>query len=183
MDDPQYAKQKSSRTCRSPHKGRDHFIPASSRNSGIRIWTWTAPRGDTIVATLAGPIQSRARCADLHRRSESGRCWGKTQPLPAWCVHDLRRTAATAMADRLGVLPHIVEAVLNHVSGHRAGVAGPYNHARYEAEKRAGLCAWADHVHAIVGASSSGSNASAFGGEHTTSVLSQVPESFDRAAN
>jgi|SRR5579872_164549 len=28
------------------------------------------------------------------------------------------------MADRLGVLPHIVEAVLNHVSGHRAGVAG-----------------------------------------------------------
>jgi len=28
------------------------------------------------------------------------------------------------MADRLGVLPHIVEAILNHVSGHRAGVAG-----------------------------------------------------------
>ena len=27
------------------------------------------------------------------------------------------------MADRLRVLPHVVEAVLNHVSGHRAGVA------------------------------------------------------------
>jgi hypothetical protein len=30
------------------------------------------------------------------------------------------------MAD-LGVQPHIVEAVLNHVSGHKAGVAGVYN--------------------------------------------------------
>jgi len=75
----------------------------------------------------------------------------KAEPLPAWLLHDLRRTAATSMADRLRVLPHIVEAVLNHVSGHRAGVAGVYNHARYEAEMRAALCAWAYHVKAVVG--------------------------------
>ncbi|MGY2903385.1 integrase [Bradyrhizobium sp. URHC0002] len=61
------------------------------------------------------------------------------KPLPDWRLHDLRRTAATVMADRLGVLPHIVEAILNHVSGHRAGVAGVYNRARYEAEKREAL--------------------------------------------
>ncbi|WP_316205221.1 MULTISPECIES: hypothetical protein [unclassified Bradyrhizobium] len=67
-----------------------------------------------------------------------------------WWVHDLRRTAATAMADRLGVLPHIIEAVLNHVSGHRAGVAGVYNLARYEAEMRAALTAWASHVDRVV---------------------------------
>ncbi|MGY3484740.1 hypothetical protein ACVW1C_002623 [Bradyrhizobium sp. USDA 4011] len=30
------------------------------------------------------------------------------------------------MADWFGVLPHIVEAILNHISGHRAGVAGVY---------------------------------------------------------
>jgi integrase len=53
-----------------------------------------------------------------------------------WRLHDLRRTAATLMADRLGVLPHIIEAVLNHVSGHRAGVAGIYNRASYSAEMR-----------------------------------------------
>ena len=107
----------------------------------------------------------------------------KTEPLPAWCVHDLRCTVATVMADRLGVLPHIVEAVLNHVSGHRAGVAGIYNHARYEAETRAALCAWDDHVHAILSAKRSDANASAFGGEHTTSVLSQATESFDSTAD
>ena len=71
-------------------------------------------------------------------------------PLPDWRLHDLRRTAATGMADKLGVLPHIIEAILNHVSGHRAGVAGVYNRARYEAEMRSALCAWSDYVLEIV---------------------------------
>lgn len=62
-----------------------------------------------------------------------------------WVVHDLRRSAATGMAD-LGVQPHIIEAVLNHVSGHRAGVAGIYNRATYAPEKRAALELWAGHL-------------------------------------
>jgi integrase len=73
----------------------------------------------------------------------------EAKPIPGWTLHDLRRTAATVMADRLGVLPHIVEAVLNHVSGHRAGVAGVYNRARYETEMRKALQQWAEHVEAI----------------------------------
>jgi integrase len=67
-----------------------------------------------------------------------------------WRLHDLRRTAATAMADRLGVLPHVIEAVLNHVSGHRAGVAGVYNRARYEAEMRTALDKWSAHIEGII---------------------------------
>jgi integrase len=66
-----------------------------------------------------------------------------------WRVHDLRRTAATGMAN-LGVQPHVVEAVLNHVSGSKAGVAGVYNRAAYEPEKRRALDLWADHVLTIV---------------------------------
>lgn len=66
-----------------------------------------------------------------------------------WTLHDLRRSTATGMAE-LGVAPHIVEAVLNHVSGHKAGVAGVYNRATYEKEKRAALATWADHVLAAV---------------------------------
>ncbi|WP_233475280.1 tyrosine-type recombinase/integrase [Bradyrhizobium brasilense] len=68
------------------------------------------------------------------------------EPLPHWTIHDLRRSASTVMADRLGILPHIVEAILNHVSGHRAGVAGVYNRARYAAEMREALQRWAKHV-------------------------------------
>jgi integrase len=69
-----------------------------------------------------------------------------------WRLHDLRRSCATVMADRLGVLPHIIEAVLNHVSGHRAGVAGIYNRARYEVEMRAALDRWSAHIETITGA-------------------------------
>ena len=66
-----------------------------------------------------------------------------------WRLHDLRRTAATRLAD-LGVHPHVVEAILNHVSGHKAGVAGIYNRAAYAKEKRAALTLWAEHVRALV---------------------------------
>jgi integrase len=66
-----------------------------------------------------------------------------------WRLHDLRRTVATVMADRLGVLPHVIEAVLNHVSGHRAGVAGVYNRAKYEVEMRTALDKWAAHIEGI----------------------------------
>jgi hypothetical protein len=52
------------------------------------------------------------------------------------------------MAER-GVLPHIVEAILNHVSGHKAGVAGTYNRARYSDEMRSALQRWADHLDQI----------------------------------
>lgn len=69
--------------------------------------------------------------------------------LKDWTLHDLRRTAATRMAD-LGVQPHVIEAVLNHASGHKAGVAGIYNRSTYAAEKRAALDLWANHVTAVV---------------------------------
>jgi integrase len=62
-----------------------------------------------------------------------------------WDLHDLRRTAATRMAD-LGVQPHVIEALLNHISGHKAGVAGIYNRSTYGAEKSAALVLWAAHI-------------------------------------
>jgi integrase len=66
-------------------------------------------------------------------------------PLKPWRLHDIRRTVATGMVD-LGVQPHVVEAVLNHISGHKAGVAGVYNRASYAAEKLAALTLWGEHV-------------------------------------
>jgi len=63
-----------------------------------------------------------------------------------WRLHDLRRSATTMMADRLQVLPHVLEAILNHVSGHKSGVAGIYNRARYQEEMRSALQRWADYI-------------------------------------
>jgi integrase len=64
-------------------------------------------------------------------------------------LHDLRRTAATGM-QRLGVALPVVEAVLNHVSGSRAGVAGVYQRHHYTDEKRHALNAWAAEIERIV---------------------------------
>ena len=61
-----------------------------------------------------------------------------------WTFHDARRTLATTLADRLGVMPHVVSAVLGHVHGDR--VARIYNRANYIDEQRSALARWADHV-------------------------------------
>jgi integrase len=71
-------------------------------------------------------------------------------PLPGWRLHDLRHTVVTGM-NELRVQPHVVEAVVNHVSGAaKAGVAGRYNHAQYNPEKRAALALWGEHVTSLV---------------------------------
>ena len=67
-----------------------------------------------------------------------------------WRLHAVRRSAATYMAE-LGVLPNHIEAVLNHTSGHKGGVAGIYNRALYLDPMREGLQRWADHLDRIVG--------------------------------
>jgi hypothetical protein len=66
-----------------------------------------------------------------------------------WHLHDIRRTVATRMAD-IGIAPHVIEAVLNHHGGHRAGVAGVYNRSTYEREVRNALAQWAERVLALV---------------------------------
>jgi integrase len=65
-----------------------------------------------------------------------------------WRLHDLRRTAATGMAD-IGIEPHVIEATLNHQS-FRSGIASTYNKSKYTAPIAAALARWAVHVAALV---------------------------------
>jgi integrase len=72
-----------------------------------------------------------------------------TADLAPWRIHDLRRTAATGMAG-LGIAPHVIERVLNHVSGVTGGLVGVYQRHEYRAERKSALVTWAKHVHALV---------------------------------
>ena len=72
---------------------------------------------------------------------------GKT--LPGWRLHDLRRTVATGM-QRLGISLQVIEAVLGHLSGSRAGIVGVYQRHKFDAEKKAAIGAWAEHVSRLV---------------------------------
>ena len=78
-------------------------------------------------------------------RAERGK-----KPIPQWQLHDLRRSFVTHMAEHKLALPHIIEACVNHVSGHKGGIAGVYNRAQYSEEKREALCAWARYIKDMV---------------------------------
>jgi len=62
-----------------------------------------------------------------------------------WRLHDLRRSCATHLGE-LGVLPHVVEQALNHVSGAKGGIAGVYNRSKMTDAVREALQRWADHL-------------------------------------
>lgn len=69
--------------------------------------------------------------------------------LAPWRLHDLRRTFATGM-QRLGVRFEVTEAILNHVSGSKSGVAGVYQLHDWAPEKKAALKSWSDHITTIL---------------------------------
>ena len=84
------------------------------------------------------------------RREEAAKA-GKPapEPLADWRLHDLRRSAATGMAG-MNFPPHVVERVLNHISGTQSGLVGVYQRHEYRAERKAALVAWGAHVEAVV---------------------------------
>jgi integrase len=69
--------------------------------------------------------------------------------IEGWILHDLRRTAATGMA-RLNIAPHVVDRILNHVSGTIHGVAAVYNRHAYLEERKAALEEWGRYVESLV---------------------------------
>jgi len=79
-------------------------------------------------------------------RTESG---NPELTIPKFRLHDLRRTFSTEL-HALGVAPHVVEACLNHVSGHKAGVAGTYNKYEYYDEKHAAVERWARWIELVI---------------------------------
>ena len=101
--------------------------------------------------------------AIIARRAKAAETSGKPPaPLTPWNVHDLRRTVATGL-QRLGVRLEVTEAVLNHISGSRGGIAGVYQRHDWAAEKCAALNAWGNHVVSIASGRFAADNVMIFG--------------------
>jgi integrase len=124
---------------------RHHDVPLSAPALSILR---DAPRRDG-RALVFGEGEGGFQAWTMSKMRLDKRIAASGAKIRPWRVHDLRRTAATRMGD-LGVMPHVIEAVLNHISGHRAGVAGIYNRAAYANEKRHALDLWASHVQDLV---------------------------------
>jgi integrase len=70
----------------------------------------------------------------------------KGQDIPAFTIHDLRRTASTLLHED-GWPSDVVEKALNHTIG---GVRGVYNRAEYEPQRRDMLQFWADYIEQLL---------------------------------
>ena len=128
---------------------RAHFVPLVP--AAVRIIEAGSSGGQFIFSTTGDhPVSgfSKAKARIDQRIANIAASKGKPQPA-RWRLHDLRRTMVTAMNEELGIAPHIVEAVVNHVTGSaKAGVAGVYNRALYLQERRQALMAWAEYLDA-----------------------------------
>jgi len=122
---------------------RPHVVPLS-------------PQAWAILA-IVPQIGKRTKFFGLRMGGFSG--WSKAKAqldkrlpkeMAPWTVHDIRRSVVTHLHERGFASPHIVEAIVNHVSGHRAGVAGRYNKALYLPERRKALGRWGQHVLRLV---------------------------------
>jgi integrase len=117
--------------------GRQHELPLSVQALAILARQPHRNSSDFLFGERGFNVFGRAK-QELDRRLR----------IAPWRLHDCRRSAATYMAE-IGVQPHIIEAVLNHQSGHKQGVAGTYNRAKYSDEMRTALQKWADHIDKI----------------------------------
>ena len=124
--------------------GREHVVPLS--DAALEILK-AMPRTDgrDYVFGLRG--------GGFSNWSQAKRELDKAIKLKPWTLHDLRRTVRTGMG-MLGVLPHVAEAVLNHLP---AKLIRTYDRSTYGAEKRAALDAWASHL-AVAIAKANGAN-------------------------
>jgi integrase len=120
--------------------GRENFVPLSP--TAYEIVVEQLPGSEYVFPGHRVSPVSTSAYAQLVDRVRT------KLELADFTSHDLRRTAATKMA-ALGVLPHVVEAILNHASGTISGVAAIYNRQTYAAEKKRALQAWAREIERI----------------------------------
>ena len=131
-------------------KTGDHVIPLTD---AVRLTIGEKPRDAKrrpfVFSTTGGekPFSGYSKAkALLDKKIAELRTKTKHDPMPAWSLHDLRRTARSLMS-RAGVPSDHAERVLGHVI---AGVRSVYDRHKYEEEKRAALEKLAEMIERIL---------------------------------
>lgn len=157
---------------------RDEVFSADCSEFDRATATWTIPgerakNGKAHVVPLSAPVMTeltglkawsrRGKLFPARGNAENGasgfsKAWRRIREnvdkrlertAERFTIHDLRRTGATGL-QQAGVRLEVTEAILNHVSGSRAGVVGVYQRYQYADEKREALASWAGRVKQIV---------------------------------
>jgi integrase len=132
--------------------GLPHIVPLSPL--AVEILRGIPPISERFVFSTTGgtPISGFSRLKQRIDGFISDKLEAKgLPPMEPWQFRDLRRTVSTHMNDFLGVDSHVVEAILNHVSGQaKKGVAGTYNKALYLNQRRSALVDWARYIQKLL---------------------------------
>jgi integrase len=114
--------------------------------------THVVPLSESAMAVL-GTANRRANREPVFGIGEHGFSgWSKAKSAldvklkEEWTLHDLRRTVRTGLG-KLGVAPHVAEALLNHLPPR---LIRTYDRNTYAAEKKAALDLWASHLQAAI---------------------------------
>jgi integrase len=102
-------------------------IPAEVTKNGRQHTVPLSPRSLTLATSLA---TKRHLLPPYNAWSKPKKQLDLLSQVPNHTLHDLRRSWATNMA-RLGVPIHIVEKMLNHISGSHGGIVGIYQRHEY----------------------------------------------------
>jgi len=123
-----------------------HLFPARTapKRDGIAPISMAKAKPDGAVRGFSAVKRRLDQLVEVQRRE--AKIDGEMTP---WRLHDLRRTAATGMAG-MSFPPHVVERVLNHISGSQGGLVGVYQRHDYRAERKTAILAWAKHVDDLV---------------------------------
>ena len=131
---------------------RAHIVPLDSEALALLQGASKRVGREFVFGVGAGGFggwsKSKAELDD--RIAKARKAAGIKEPMPSWVLHDLRRSFVTHVSERGFAHPHVVEAIVNHLSGARAGVAGVYNRAAHLTEKRQALELWGGHLASLV---------------------------------
>jgi integrase len=117
--------------------GKAHQVPLSTAALAILEALPRRAGRDHVFGVGEGGFSGWTHC----KRRLDARCG-----VSGFTLHDLRRSFVTHCAEALEAEPHVIEAAVNHVSGHKGGVAGIYNRATYSGQKARLLQRWADYL-------------------------------------
>jgi len=81
--------------------------------------------------------------------SKAVKRWKEEANFDGWRLHDLRRTVATNLG-KIGIAPHVIEAVIGHRSGTISDIAKVYNRHQYEVEKLDALTRWHEYLFEVL---------------------------------
>jgi integrase len=126
----------------------EHIVPLSPPALAI-LEARRQKAGGERDLVFSGQKGRRFRSWSVAKAALDARLAVAGDPVTGWTLHDFRRSLSTSLHERFNVLPHIVETVLGHIGGHKAGVARVYNKALYLDERRRALGRWADHILAL----------------------------------